>query len=75
MRVRHDRQAELVCLIDNGRGFFISHLILIDQFDDVNAGFCQHPDFGTGIAYTIDAPAEGFCTGIGPMLDERTRNK
>src|SRR5262249_50675985 len=65
-------QLVLVCLINDGEDFFHSHLVLIDQLDEIDPGFRQGAHFGARIIGALHAPTEIFCAGIWFVLDEWT---
>jgi hypothetical protein len=72
VRMSHHLQAPLVRLVDHGFRFLVSHLVLVDQLDHVDAGIGQAVDLVAPVAGAVDAPAEGLGARIRPVLDEGT---
>ena len=64
----------LMCFVHHRFGFFQGHLILVDEFDDINSRIDQFLYFCSGICSSIDSPAEGFCAWIRRFLDKWSRH-
>ena len=58
MRVRDDHEVRLVRFVDDRADFLHRHLILIDQLDDVHAGFGQLSNLLARVRLAFHTPAE-----------------
>jgi len=63
MRVGHYRELVFVSFIYDRFDFSHRHLILIDQLDQIDSGFGEHPHFGARHRRRFHAPANILSAG------------
>ena len=71
VRMCDHRLAGLVRFIHQRQKLRVSHLILVDDLDDVDTCTRQGPDLRARVFLAVDAPTKGFGIGVRPVLQKR----